>query len=173
MKSDDVFVQRILPTIMSRLTSVEQRGPRVSPAAIVRQHEDVTTTGTSYAEITRAAAGYGHIPSFKAFWDDGLRPSFLIIGELDNDTGGATTSLSFELRQFSSGEADIVLLAAADTHVITNIGTTEFWKSSGWISPTISTPTEDHALALLSGKVSAGTGTYSGCALFVRWAPGS
>ena len=165
----DALLERLFQEVERRIGMRERLGARTVPAAVVRQHGNVTTAGTSYAELTRAELGYGHLPYFKALWDSGLRPQFLLTGNLDNDTGGQTTYLGYKLVQFSSGEADIALLASDDARAISNVGTTELWKSSGWTSPTITAPTEDHAGVLLEGRVTGGTGTYIGCALHARW----
>ena len=165
----DGLLEFLLKDFDRRLRQLERTSTKVSLAAVVRQNAELAITSTAYAPLTAAESGYGTIPNFKALWDSGLRPEFMLTANLANSGGANTARLSYSIIQYNDGEAATSLLAAADVNSVFVTGTSALWTQSAWVAPSLSAPAKEHVAVQLEGRVTAGTGTFNGSVLRGRW----
>ena len=165
----DGLLEHLLKEFDRRLRQLERTSTKVSLAAVVRQNAELALTNTAYAALAAAESGFGNLPNFKALWDSGLRPEFMLTANLVNNTPAAVTRLSYSVTQYNDGEAATALLAAADENSVFVTGTSALWTQSAWFAPSMSDPTKSHGLVQLEGRVSAGTGTFAGGVVRTRW----
>jgi hypothetical protein len=149
----------------------DTRGKWVTaPQPLVEVHDDVTTTNTTYGNVTTTDAIRRPVLALEELYDAGLRPEVAVHAFMH---AGATGSVLVRAAITELGDGSPGSSPVATGGEVSVTGTTNLSRFSGWVPMDVSpAPTQAYGLGNIQLRVTGGSGAIVGGGVDaqLRWA---